>query len=144
VDRVFITAYRNVTPTGMAGGRVDMSDHGNSSTQILAERLRLGAGFSAEDRGHVLEVLSALNRHLAHWSPEQVDLEMSVKNRGGAEQKVTLEAWLPRWPSVVATSTERDLDHALIDVRKDMIRQIEDEKTRRELNKPRASRRGPA
>ena len=39
--------------------------------------------------------LSALSRHLAHWSPEQVDLEISVKNRGGRELKVTLQAWLP-------------------------------------------------
>jgi ribosome-associated translation inhibitor RaiA len=121
-----------------------MNDHENRSTRILEERLRLGAGFGAEDRDHVLEILSPLGKHLAHWSPEQVDLEISVKNRGGHEQKVTLEAWLPRWPSLVATSAEREFDHALIDVRKDMIRQIEDEKTKRELPKGRATRRGPA
>ena len=50
---------------------------------------------------------------------------------------------LPRWPSLVATSANRELDQALVDVRKDMIRQIEDEKTKRELPKGRASRRGP-
>jgi hypothetical protein len=121
-----------------------MSDRENSPPRILEERLRLGAGFGAEDRGHVLEILSALSRHLAHWNPEQVDLEISVKNRGGPEQKVTLEAWLPGWPSLVATSADRDLDRALIDVRKDMIRQIEDEKAKREPHKGRASRPGPA
>ena len=115
-----------------------MSDRDNSSTRILDERLRLGAGFGAEDRGHVLDILSALNRHLAHWRPEQVDLELSVKNRGGPEQKVTLEAWLPRWPSVVATKTDRELDRALIDVRADMIRQIEDGKAKRGSHKARA------
>lgn len=120
-----------------------MSERANSSTRILEQRLRLGAGFSTEDRDHVLEILSPLGKHLAHWSPEQVDLEVSVKNRGGREQKVTLEAWLPRWPSLVATSANRELDQALVDVRKDMIRQIEDEKTKRELPKGRASRRGP-
>jgi hypothetical protein len=120
-----------------------MNDHEDSSTRILEERLRLGAGFGAGDRGHVLEILSALSRHLAHWSPEQVDLEISVKNRGAPEQKVTLEAWLPGWPSPVATSTDRELDRALIDVRKDMIRQIEDEKAKREPHKGRASRPGP-
>jgi hypothetical protein len=116
-----------------------MSDHTESSTQILEERLRLGAGFGDKDRGHLLGTLSALGRHLAHWSPEQVDLEISAKNRGGPEQKVTLEAWLPRWPSLVATSSDRELDHALIDVRKDMIRRIEDEKAKRHLHKARPS-----
>jgi ribosome-associated translation inhibitor RaiA len=120
-----------------------MSDRENSSTRILEERLRLGAGFGADDRDHVLGILSALSRHLAHWRPEQVDLEISVKNRGGPEQKVTLEAWLPRWPSLVATATGRDLDRALIEVRAEMIRKIEDEKAKRESHQPRASR-GPA
>jgi hypothetical protein len=63
-----------------------MSDRENSPAQILEERLRLGAGFGAGDRGHVLEIFPA-GWHLAHWSPERVDLEISVKNRGGREQR---------------------------------------------------------
>jgi hypothetical protein len=55
-----------------------MSDRENSPAQILEERLRLGAGFGAGDRGHVLEISPALGWHLAHWSPERVDLEISV------------------------------------------------------------------
>jgi hypothetical protein len=117
-----------------------MSDPEDSSTQILAERLRLGAGFSAEDSDHVLELLAPLGRHLVRWSPEDVDLELLVKNRGGAEQKVTLEAWLPGWPSLVATAVNRDLDHALVEVRKDVIRQIEDQKGKHEPRKGRATR----
>ena len=108
-----------------------MSDAENGSTRILADRLRLGFGFGAADRRHVLELLSSLERHLAKWNPEQVDLEISVKDRRGPEQKVTFEAWLPKWPPLVASSNERDLDHALIEVRKEMIRQIEDEKAKR-------------
>jgi ribosome-associated translation inhibitor RaiA len=108
-----------------------MSDAGNGSTRILAERLRLGFGFGATHRRHVLELLSGLERHLARWDPEQVDLEISVKDRLGPGQKVTLEAWLPKWPPLVATSTATDLDHAVIEVRQQMIRQIEDEKAKR-------------
>ena len=108
-----------------------MSDAGNGSTRILVERLRLGFGFTAAHRQHVLDLLSSLDRHLARWDPEQVDLEISVKDRRGPEQKVTFEAWLPKWPPLVATSTTRDLDQALIEVRKEMIRQIEDEKAKR-------------
>jgi hypothetical protein len=117
-----------------------MSEPGNSPAQILAERLRLGAGFTTEDSDHVLEVLAPLGRHLVRWSPEDVDLELLVKNRGGSEQKVTLEARLPGWPSLVATSVNRDLDHALVEVRKDMIRQIDDEKAKHEPRKGRATR----
>lgn len=119
-----------------------MSDNEHHPGPALAERLRLGAGFGVQDRHHVLELLSALNRHLAHWSPEQVDVAISVKNRGGIEQKVTLEAWLPGWPSLIATSTERELDHALIEVRRELMRQIEDEKEKRHLHKTKTSRRG--
>lgn len=118
-----------------------MSDRENSAARILEERLRLGAGIGADDRDRVLELLSPLGRHLAHWSPEQVDLEISVKNRGNTEQKVILEAWLPRWPSLVATSTEPELGHALVDVRQGMIRQIEDKKAKRDPRKLRPSRR---
>jgi hypothetical protein len=85
-----------------------MSDR---APQVLDERLRLGFGFDAEERGRVLEILAPLNRHLAHWRPDQVD---------------------------------RELDQAPVDVRTDMIRQIEDEKSKRELPKARASLRGPA
>ncbi len=58
-----------------------MGDRANSPAKVLEERLRLGAGFGAEDRRHVLEIFSALDRHLAHWSPKRVDLEISVKPR---------------------------------------------------------------
>jgi ribosome-associated translation inhibitor RaiA len=114
-----------------------MSDGGKRPAPILAQRLRLGPGLRAADRGHVLELLSALDRHLAHWAPERVDLEILVKDRGGPEQKVTLEAWLPGWPSLVATAEATDLDRALVDARKEMVRRIEDEKARRHLRRPR-------
>jgi ribosome-associated translation inhibitor RaiA len=116
-----------------------MSDAENGSTRILAERLRLGFGFTAAHRSHVLDLLSSLERHLARWDPDQVDLEISVKDRRGPEQKVTFEAWLPKWPPLVASSTARDLDQALIEVRKEMIRQIEDEKAKRGPHEHRGS-----
>lgn len=108
-----------------------MTDTWDSSTRALDDRLRLGAGFGAHDRPHVLELLSSLPRHLAKWHPDQVDLELSVKDRGGPEQKVTLEALLPGLAVVVATSADRDLDHALIAARKELIRQVEDTKAKR-------------
>jgi hypothetical protein len=118
-----------------------MSDIENGSAEILEQQLRLGAGFGPADRDRVLDILSSLGRHLAHWKPERVDLEISVKDRSGVEQKVTLEAWLPGWPALVATSGGRELDHALVEVRKEMIRQIEDEKAKRGPHKIRSEHR---
>jgi hypothetical protein len=40
----------------------------------------------------------------------------------------------------VATSHEHDLDHALAEVRRDLIRQIEEERSRREPRKRRKTR----
>jgi ribosome-associated translation inhibitor RaiA len=120
-----------------------MSDTWDSPAEVLSDRLRLGAGFGQADRGHVLELMSSLPRHLARWRAEKVDLEISVKDRGGPEQKVTLEALLPGLGQVVATSEHRDLDHALIEARKELTRQIDDEKAKRSDHKAQPPRRTP-
>jgi ribosome-associated translation inhibitor RaiA len=72
-----------------------------------------------------------------------VDLEISVKDRTGPEQKITLEALLPGLGLVVATSAHRDLDHALIEARKELIRQIDDEKAKRSGYKAQPPRQTP-
>ena len=54
-----------------------------------------------------------------------------MKDRGGPQQTVTLEAWLPGWPSQLAHSTASDLGRALIEVRQEMIRRLEDGKAKR-------------
>ena len=86
----------------------------------------------------------AFSRHCPH-SPrtcldgkhDRVDLEVSVKDTEGPDQKVTLQAWLGGRTHLVATSHERDLDHALAEVRRELIRQIEDERSRRKRRKMR-------
>ena len=111
----------------------------DGTSGILDGRLRLGAGFHAAERPTVLRDLGALERHLAAWDRDAVDVEVSVKDREGPEQQITLEAWLPGLPPLVAKSRAKDMDRALIEARKDLIRQIEDEKDR---HKPRKHRRG--
>ena len=115
-----------------------MSAH-DGSGGVLDERLRLGAGFHAAERPSALRALSALERHLAAWDAEDVDLEVSVKDRDGPEQQVTIEARLPGLPPIVAKSRGKDVDHALIEARKELIRQVEDEKDRHKPRKPRRS-----
>ncbi len=114
-----------------------MSGTENRPPGILEERLRLGTGFGGADGARVLRALAGLAPHLAGWNPEQVELEVSVKEREGRDQRVTLEARLAGWPRIVATSHEDDLDRALTEVRDDLIRQIEDAKARRDPHKHR-------
>jgi hypothetical protein len=113
-----------------------MSGTENSPTGTLEERLRLGAGFAAADRPRILRALSALAPHLSGWEHNQVDLEVSLKDTEGPDQ----QAWLAGRAHLVATSHERDLDHALAEVRRDLIRQIEEERSRREARKRRKTR----
>ena len=120
--------------------RRTMSGTKNNPPGTLDEHLRLGAGFAAADRPRILEALSALAPHLSGWEHDQVDLEVSLKDIEGTDQKVTLQAWLAGRAHLVATSHERDLDHALAEVRRDLIRQIEDERSRREPRKRRKTR----
>jgi hypothetical protein len=110
---------------------------------VLEDRLLLDSGFSQSDEPRVLRTLGPLAKHLAGWNPNQVELRVSVKERGGKEQKITLEARLSGWPPFVATSTLDDLDSGLIEVRKELIRQVDDAKQRREPAKNRESARKP-
>ncbi len=117
-----------------------MSGTENNPPGTLDEHLRFGAGVAAADRPRILEALSALAPHLSGWEHDQVDLEVSLKDTEGPDRKVTLQAWLAGRTHLVATSHERDLDHALAEVRRDLIRQIEDERSRREPRKRRKTR----
>lgn len=109
-----------------------MSETENPRTDLLAGALRLGAGFTGDDRPWVTEALAALVPHLARWDPAEVALEASVKHRDGKEQQVSLRADLPGYPPLVATAVDRDLDRALAEAKRELIRQVEDEKKKRE------------
>jgi hypothetical protein len=98
---------------------------------VIGTRLRLGPGLAEKDRDDVLSALIALNRHLEHWKPEQIDIRISVRDRGFSDQRVSLEIWLPGRHSLLAHATDPDLGHALVEVRKVAIREIEDANDRR-------------
>jgi ribosome-associated translation inhibitor RaiA len=100
-------------------------------TPVLASALATTGGFHENERSHVLAVLSPLEKHLARWGADQVELRLSLKDRGGPEQQVTLEAKLGGWPSLVAKAADLDVDRALHEARTELIRQIEDERRRR-------------
>jgi hypothetical protein len=117
-----------------------MSGSDNSPTGTLEERLRLGAGFTAADR---LRILGPVRTRAAPvWMGTRSGRHRGVigKTPRALTRSVTLQAWLAGRASPVATSHKRDLDHALAEVRRDLIRQIEDEKSRREPRKGRKTR----
>ncbi|XVV07604.1 HPF/RaiA family ribosome-associated protein [Actinosynnema sp. CA-248983] len=113
--------------------------------KIIAERLQLATGFHASERDWVSAHLAALGSRLRSFRADQVDLAISLKDRDGVEQRVTLECWVNRTPRLhlVATSAKRDLTAALSEVRDELVRQVDDAKTRTEPRHNRALRAVP-
>jgi hypothetical protein len=109
-----------------------VSETENQRRDILDEVLHFGAGFKDGERPWVLEALSALGPHLARWDPDDVDVEISVKDRDGKEQHVTLQADLSGYSPLVAVAADRNLERALATAKRELIRQIEDQKSLRE------------
>jgi hypothetical protein len=112
--------------------RLVMSETENARGDVLDEVLRLGAGFADADRRWVLGALESLAPHLARWAAAALDVEISVKDRGGKEQQITLLANLPGYPPVVAKAADQQLDSAVAAAKRELVRQIEDAKGKRE------------
>lgn len=102
-----------------------MSDSDNAAAPASVEQLRLATGFAASERDRILETLRKLDRRLARFPADEVDMELSVKERDTPSQYVVLEAWIAKKERFVATSREADLRDALMDVREDLWKQID-------------------
>jgi ribosome-associated translation inhibitor RaiA len=101
------------------------------------EQLRLATGFAERERDKVVELLRRLDRRLSRFPAEDVDLELSVKERDTPSQYVVLECWIARKDRFVATSRDEDIRRALVEVREDLWRQIDKAVTRRAPRKRR-------
>jgi ribosome-associated translation inhibitor RaiA len=92
----------------------------------IDQRLRVVSEFREDERERLVSTLQPkLDRRLERWDTEAVELELSVKERDTTSQKVVLEAWIAGQPRFVATSTQTDLDAALLEVRGDLFTQID-------------------
>jgi ribosome-associated translation inhibitor RaiA len=92
--------------------------------------LHIDAGFQEKERPHVLETLSTLGPHLlGRWDPRDVDVEVSLQDRGGKEQRVTLRTSLPGRAPLVAVAGNPDITHALTEAKRELIRQLEHQKS---------------
>jgi ribosome-associated translation inhibitor RaiA len=118
-----------------------MSKSDDKQRNIFRENvIHVGAGFVAKERPHVLEALSTLGPHLGRWDPRQVDIEVTLQDRGGKEQRITLRTTLPGRPQLVAVADNPDLTRALCDAKRELIRQLEHQKSAREPMKNRRLR----
>lgn len=94
--------------------------------------IRVGAGFVAKERPHVAETLSALGPYLDKWDSHDVNVDVSDQDRGGKQQRVILRMSLPGITPLVAVAKNPDVTRALCDAKRELIRQIEHQKSLRE------------
>lgn len=101
--------------------------------------IRVGTGFVAKERAFVLESLSALGPHVGKWDPRDVEIDVSLQDRGGSQQRVTVRVRLPGLPMLVATADNPDTAHALSEAKRELIRQLNHQKSAQD---PMNNRRG--
>jgi hypothetical protein len=116
-----------------ADGEVETREAGahTNGKRASVEQLRIEFGFEESERPRIVDVLRKLDRQLRRWSPDAVDLTLSIKDRETQAQKVTMEVRVPNLPRIVVTSKEPVLRDALMDVRDDAWRQIKEQLARR-------------
>lgn len=100
--------------------------------------IHVGSGFVAREREHIVEVLSSLGPHLGRWDPSDVHLEVSLQDRDGKEQRVTLRTSLPGHQPLIAVAVNPDINRALSEAKRELIRQLEHQKS---LGEPMNNRR---
>ena len=70
----------------------------------------------------------SLDNRLKRYEPNDVVMDLYVKDRDTPSQHLTLEAKIAHLPVLVATTSEPELGHALNVVRDEMIRLVTDAK----------------
>jgi ribosome-associated translation inhibitor RaiA len=119
-----------------------MNNSDKQQRNIVHENvIRIGAGFAAKEHPHVVETLSTLGPHLGRWGSRGVSVDVSLQDRGGKEQRVTLRTSLPGLTPLVAVAENPDITHALSDAKRELIRQLDHQKSARE---PMSNRRSSA
>src|SRR5439155_2724279 len=82
---------------GNPAGAAHMNGSQEDST-VIAQRLHLATGFLSSERDWIVRRLAALGSRLRSFPDTQVELEISLKERHGTDQRVTLECWISRTP----------------------------------------------
>jgi hypothetical protein len=93
--------------------------------------IHLGAGVVAKERRLVLDALAMVGPHLRRWDPNDVDIEVTLQDRGGKERRITVRPILPGRPPLVAVADNPDLTGALCAAKRELIRGSVNTKSRR-------------
>ena len=110
-------------------------------TSSVADALELINGVAPEEFDDVAALLGRLDDRLRSFPAGTVRLQLSVKERGQAGQRTTLEASIEgERHRTIATSDRDDFEAAIAEVRDDLIRQITDMKSAAEPRNSRARR----
>jgi hypothetical protein len=109
----------------------------NHRQRALTHQPRLGTGFAESESKWITRRLAPLVTRLRASSNTAVELDLSVKDRDGADPQVTLVCRISGENRLVATAAAHTLDAAMIEVRNDIIRQIARAKANKTWRKPR-------
>ena len=107
---------------------------GSRSAEVpatVAGTLRLAAGIPEGRRPLLVRRPARLDAQLARYRADQVDLELSVVDRGARGRRLPLECSIAGRPRLVASSADGDPDVAVGRVQEGMRRQLDDTATRR-------------
>ena len=110
-----------------------MTRQGDQQRKDFRENsIHVGSGFVARERAHVVEVLLALGPHLGKWDASDVVVDVSLQDRDGKEQRVTVRTTLPGHQPLIAVAENPDIDHALSEAKRELIRQLHHRKSMKE------------
>ena len=110
----------------------------SSPVGIVEDRLRIVPEFRPDEHDTVRELMSGkLDRRLSRWRPEDIELEISVKDRDTSKQRMAVECWISKLPKMVATSTKLELESAVIECRDDLHKQVDKFITKKEAERRR-------
>ena len=100
----------------------------NPTTATVSECLQVHGSMTGDEIQGLDEHWASLDHRLKSFEPEQVSMNLYVKDRDTVSQHLTLEAKVADWPVLVATTSDPEFGHALNVVRDEMIRLIGDAK----------------
>lgn len=102
--------------------------HVTNPTATVSECLQVHGSLTSSEIDELGEHWSSLEARLKGLEPQQVTMDLYVKDRDTVSQHLTLETNIVGLPKLVATTSEQEIGHALNVVRDEMIRLIGDAK----------------
>lgn len=97
-------------------------------TATVSTCLQVHGSLTSDEIEEIWHHWSPLDTRIRGFGPDEVSMDLYVKDRDAPGQHLTLETKIAGWPVLVATTSEPELGHALNVVRDEMIRLVTDAK----------------